>query len=439
MSGLLKTVVLGTAAGERALVRLERRGGVVLDRRVMAEAARIVARVRKEGDAALFELVARLDGVMVSRGGDLRLRALDPEADSASLPAGFEAGLERAISAVERYYSEGMVRAPRGFSLSHEGVEIEQVVRPLARVGLYVPGGRAVYPSTVVMTALPALLAGVPSIAVATPPAAYHASAALRFTLARLRIDEVWGMGGAQAIAAFAYGTESVPRVDKILGPGNAWVAAAKQRVQGDVAIDGLAGPSEVVIAADSNDRNVDPGSVAADLLAQAEHDPRAAAVLVTFDRSFALAVREELERQLPTLATEETARASLARFGVALIATTDDQAVFAIERIAPEHLQLVGRRAEGLAPRIGNAGAVFLGPSTPEVFGDYIAGPSHVLPTCGSARFASGLDVEDFVRRFHRVRFSGEAAQAGAGAAAALADAEGLPAHAAAARRRLG
>jgi histidinol dehydrogenase len=208
--------------------------------------------------------------------------------------------------------------------------------------------------------------------------------------------------------------------------------------VQGDVAIDGLAGPSEVVIAADSADPRVDPGSVAADLLAQAEHDPRAAAVLVTFDRDFALAVREELERQLPTLSTEQTARASLARFGVALIAATDDQAVFAIERIAPEHLQLVGLRAEALAPRIANAGAVFLGPTTPEVFGDYIAGPSHVLPTCGSARFASGLDVEDFVRRFHRVRFSAEAAQAGAGAAAALADAEGLPAHAAAARRRL-
>ncbi len=435
MSGLLKSSALGTAAGERALERLERRGGLVLDRKLMAEAARIVARVRREGDAALVELVARLDGVTVARGADLRLSAVDPERDRASLPPGFEAGLERAIRSVERYHTG---RAPKGFSQHHEGVEIEQVVRPHARVGLYVPGGRAIYPSTVVMTALPARLAGVLSIAVATPPAAYHRSAALRFTLARLGIDEVWGMGGAHAVAAFAYGTESVPRVDKILGPGNAWVAAAKQRVQGDVAIDGLAGPSEVVIAADSADPRVEAGSVAADLLAQAEHDPRAAAVLVTFDRSFALAVREELERQLPTLSTEATARASLARFGVALIAATDDQAVFAIERIAPEHLQLVGRRAEALAPRIANAGAVFLGPLTPEVFGDYIAGPSHVLPTCGSARFASGLDIEDFVRRFHRVRFTSEAAQAGAGAAAALADAEGLPAHAAAARRRL-
>ncbi len=435
MSRLLQAAMLGTAAGDRALVRLERRGGVMLDRKLTAAAARIVARVRREGDAALIEFVARLDGVAVAQGGELRLRSLDPERDRATLPAGFEAALERAIRSVERYH---MGRAPRGFSQLHEGIEIEQVVRPLGRVGLYVPGGRAIYPSTVVMTALPAQLAGVPSIAVATPPAAYRASAALRFTLARLGIDEVWGMGGAHAVAAFAYGTESVRKVDKILGPGNAWVAAAKQRVQGDVAIDGLAGPSEVVIAADPADSRVDAGAVAADLLAQAEHDPRAAAVLVTFDRTFVQAVREELERQLPTLSTEETARASLARFGLALIATTDDQAVFAIERIAPEHLQLVGARAEALSDRIGNAGAVFLGPSTPEVFGDYIAGPSHVLPTCGTARFASGLDVEDFVRRFHRVRFSQEAALDGAYAAAVFADVEGLPAHAASARRRL-
>ncbi len=438
MSALLKSAVLGTASGERALVRLERRGGAVLDRKLVAEAARIVGRVRREGDAALVELVARLDGVAVARGADLRLSALDPERDRATLPEGFETGLEMAIAAVERYHLEGARRAPRGFSLAHEGVEIERVVRPLSRVGLYVPGGRAIYPSTVVMTARPAQLAGVPSIAVATPPAAYHASAALRFTLARLGIDEVWGMGGAHAVAAFAYGTESVPKVDKILGPGNAWVAAAKQRVQGDVAIDGLAGPSEVVIIADAADPGVDPCAVAADLLAQSEHDPRAAAVLVAFDRRFVEAVRAELERQLPMLRTAETARASLARFGLALIATADDQAVFAVERIAPEHLQLVGARAEALCTRIGNAGAVFLGPSTPEVFGDYIAGPSHVLPTCGSARFASGLDVEDFVRRFHRVRFSAAAARIGAGGAAALADAEGLPAHAAAARRRL-
>ncbi len=432
MKSLLRIVSLGADVGERALARLERRGAAVLDRKVQTEARRIVTGVRREGDAALLDFVARLDGIRVDQAKDLRLRPADPERDRASLPSGFERGLERAIEAVERYH-EG--RMPLGFVRSGDGVEIEQVVRPLARVGLYVPGGRAIYPSTVVMTAIPARAAGVGSIAVATPPAAYLASAPLRYTLTRLGIDEVWGMGGAQAIAALAYGTESVPRVDKILGPGNAWVAAAKLAVRGDVAIDGLAGPSEVVIAADSES---DPAAVAADLLAQAEHDPSAAAILIAFDRRFAGAVCGELEAQLPQLSTEATARASLARFGAALVAETDDQAVFAIERIAPEHLQLVGPLAERIAPRIGNAGAVFLGVSTPEVFGDYVAGPSHVLPTCGSARFASGVDVEDFIRRFHRVRFSSAAAREAAGAAATLADAEGLPAHAAAARRRL-
>jgi histidinol dehydrogenase len=246
-------------------------------------------------------------------------------------------------------------------------------------------------------------------------------------------------MGGAHAIAALAYGTESVRRVDKIVGPGNAWVTAAKKLVAGDVAIDGIAGPSEVVIVADGADHAVEAGDVAADLLAQAEHDPRAAAVLITADAKLAKRVARAVEAQLAGLSTAATARASLAAFGVALVVPEMAKAAELVERIAPEHLQLVGAAAEALADRIANAGAVFLGASTPEVFGDYIAGPSHVLPTCGSARFASSLGVEDFLRRSHRVRFSRAAAAHRAAAAAILADAEGLPAHAAAARRRLG
>jgi histidinol dehydrogenase len=304
---------------------------------------------------------------------------------------------------------------------------------------VYVPGGRAAYPSTVVMTVVPARIAGVKEIAVATPPRAYQSNPALRYTLERLGIAEVWGMGGAHAVAAFAYGTESVRRVDKIVGPGNAWVTAAKKLVAGDVAIDGIAGPSEVVILADGSDPAVEPGDVAADLLAQAEHDPRAAAVLITADGKLAKKVAREVEAQLAGLATAATARASLAAFGVALVVPAMEDAAALADRVAPEHLQLVGAAAEALAGRIANAGAVFLGPSTPEVFGDYIAGPSHVLPTCGSARFASALGVEDFLRRSHRVRFSRTAAAHRAAAAAILADAEGLPAHAAAARRRLG
>jgi histidinol dehydrogenase len=285
------------------------------------------------------------------------------------------------------------------------------------------------------MTVVPARVAGVREVVVATPAASFLASAALRFTLARLGVDEVWGMGGAHAVAALAYGTESVRRVDKIVGPGNAWVTAAKRRVAGDVGIDGLAGPSEVVIAAAGD---ADPAWVAADLLAQAEHDPRAAAVLITPDRRLAAAVERELAEQLRALPTAETARRSLAAFGRALLVSGPEEALAAIETLAPEHLQLVGAEMEALAARVERAGAVFVGADTGEVFGDYLAGPSHVLPTGGSARFASGLGVDDFVRRGHGVRLSRAAAARWAAPAAALADAEGLPAHAAAARRRL-
>jgi len=280
-----------------------------------------------------------------------------------------------------------------------------------------------------------ARLAGVREIAVATPPATWEASAALRFAVARLGVEEVYGMGGAHAVAAFAYGTESVPRVDKVVGPGNAWVTAAKHLVAGDVAIDGLAGPSEVMIVADCE---ASPELVAADLLAQAEHDPQALAVLLTDEDRLAKAVGRELRRQLGELTTAEVARAALAGQGAALVVADMEEALRIVEATAPEHLQLVGGSAEALAGRVRNAGAVFVGAATPEVFGDYIAGPNHVLPTVGTARFASALGVEDFVRRSHVVRFSSRAAGHWAAAAATLADVEGLPAHAAAARKRL-
>ena len=335
--------------------------------------------------------------------------------------------------AVERFHAP-QVRT--GYRLEEEGVELEERVTPLRRVGLYVPGGRASYPSTVVMTVVPARVAGVGEIVVATPPGSYRSNPPLRYALARLGVTEVWGMGGAQAVAALAYGTETIRRVDMIAGPGNAWVTAAKKLVVGDVAIDGIAGPSEVLIIADGG---ADPGDVAADLLAQAEHDPLAAAVLITPDARLARRVSAEIDRQLADLSTAETAQASLAAFGAALVVADLEEALELAERIAPEHLQLVGPEAETLAPRIHSAGAIFIGASTPEVLGDYVAGPSHVLPTCGSARFASSLGVEDFLRRSHTIRFTPGAASRRAASAAALAEAEGLPAHAAAARRRLG
>jgi histidinol dehydrogenase len=421
-------------AGRRAVERLVRRGESVLDAKTLSRAEKIIRDVRKKGDRALLDYAQKLDGAAAESVAGLSLSPLPGDAtDGAGLPSGFVEALERAIVAVERFHAP---QARTGYRLEEEGVELEERVTPLQRVGLYVPGGRASYPSTVVMTVVPARVAGVKEIAIATPPGSYRANPALRYTLARLGVTEIWGMGGAHAVAAFAYGTETIRRVDKIAGPGNAWVTAAKKLVVGDVGIDGLAGPSEVVIVADPT---ADPGEVAADLLAQAEHDPKAAAVLITTDAKLAKKVSAEIDRQLADLATAETARASLGNFGAALVVGGLEEALELVERIAPEHLQLVGRDAEVLALHVRAAGAIFIGAATPEVFGDYVAGPSHVLPTCGSARYASSLGVEDFLRRSHTIRFTPVAASHRAAAAAALADAEGLPGHAAAARRRLG
>jgi histidinol dehydrogenase len=436
VSGALRVLRLDSAAGRRALDRFERRAGRVLDAATLRGAARIVQQVRRGGDAALLELARRLDGAEATSAVGLALGPPRLEAEAPGLPAGFAAALEEAIAAVERFHRP---QVPAGFVLEGGGARLEERVLPLGRVGVYVPGGRASYPSTAVMTVVPARLARVREVVVATPPAAYRASAALRYTLARLGVTEVWGMGGAHAVAALAYGTASVRRVDAVVGPGNAWVTAAKRLVAGDVAIDGLAGPTEVVIVADGDgEPEADlAGTLAADLLAQAEHDPSAAAVLVTTSRALAERVAAEVERQLATLPTAATARAALAGFGAALLVEDFEEALALVERLAPEHLQLVGPRAEALAERVMAAGAVFVGVAAGEVLGDYMAGPSHVLPTCGSARFASALGVETFLRRAHVVRFTPAAAAARAGAAAILADAEGLPAHAVAARRR--
>ncbi|HYN21644.1 MAG TPA: histidinol dehydrogenase [Thermoanaerobaculia bacterium] len=433
----LAVVQADSRAGRRAIERLLRRGEAILDEKTLRRASRIVQKVRRQGDRALLGFARKLDGVGVGSVAELALPSIPPEpVDPGELPAGFAEALERAIAAVEHFHAP-QVRA--GYRLEDEdGTVLEERIRPLKRVGIYVPGGRAAYPSTVVMTVIPARLAGVQEIAVATPPGSYRANPAIRFALARLGVTEIWGMGGAHAIAAFAYGTETVRRVDKIVGPGNAWVTAAKKLVVGDVAIDGIAGPSEVVIVANPGDTDVDPVLLAADLLAQAEHDPQAAAVLITVDKKLAKLVAREVDRQLADLSTAPTARASLERFGAAVVVASLDEAVSLVERLAPEHLQLVGKESEALVERISAAGAIFLGSATPEVFGDYLAGPSHVLPTCGSARFASALGVEDFLRRSHTVRFTPAAAARRAAAAAALADAEGLPAHAASARRRL-
>ncbi len=423
---ILDIVKADSRQGRKLMERLRHRGDDLLDAEVLQRAGRIVESVRRGGDKALLKAVRKYDRGAARTIDQLRLTA---PAAAEDLAPGVEQALERAIAAVERYH-QPQVHA--GYRTSDSGVELTERRSALRRVGVYVPGGRAAYPSTAVMTVVPARLAGVEEIVVVTPPRAWQASSALRYVLERLEVREVWGMGGAQAVAALAYGTESVARVDKIVGPGNAWVTAAKHLVSADVAIDGLAGPSEVVIVASGD---ADPALVAADLLAQAEHDPRALALLVTDRRKLAKAVAGELSRQLKSLPTAGVARRALE---AALVVADMDQALAVADEVAPEHLQLIGADAEALAERVRNASAIFVGPTSPAAFGDYLAGPSHVLPTAGTARFASALGVEDFVRRSHVVRFDAVAARRAASATAILADAEGLPAHAAAARRRL-
>jgi histidinol dehydrogenase len=429
----LRLVKIDSRRGGREMERLRGRGRSTIDRRTMRRTRAIIDQIRRKADRALLALVAELDGVAAATVTALRQPLTPIDELRRRLPAAFADALERAIAAVDAFHAP-QVRP--GYEQERDGVWLEERRHPLRRVGVYVPGGRFPYPSTVLMTVIPARLAGVEEIVVATPPRALAASLALRYTLARLDVREIWGMGGAHAVAALAYGTETVRSVDKIVGPGNVWVTAAKQLVAGDVGIDGLPGPTEIVVLADAT---ADPALVAADLLAQAEHDVLAAAILVTNDRRLAKAVDEQIDLQLATLPTAPIAREAIERHGVALLVEDLERGLDLVEAIAPEHLQLMGEGPEALVDRVSRAGAVFVGRASTAVFGDYVAGPSHVLPTAGSARWASALGVDDFIRRSHCIRYSAGAARDWAETAATLASIEGLEAHAAAARRRLG
>ncbi|MGE0638941.1 MAG: histidinol dehydrogenase [Thermoanaerobaculia bacterium] len=427
-------------AGRQLVARVCGRFGTVLDRTVEREVRRTVRAVARGGGAgerALLAAVARYDDVCVDDVAGLALGATARDRRGDDLDGPLRDAIELAIANVERFHRRQLEQRVAAPSDRIDGLRIESLDRPLRRAGLYVPGGLASYPSTAIMTAVPARVAGVAEIVVATPAATYRRSPALRHTLARLGVEEIWGLGGAQAIAALALGCGPIRRVDVVAGPGNAWVTAAKREVAGRVAIDGLMGPSEVVVVAT-------PGApadwIAADLLAQAEHDGRASAILVTTSRALAREVAASVEARLAGLPTAGTACESLAGYGGALVVDSLAEAAALVERLAPEHLQLVGHEAEAAAEWFETAGAIFVGADCPEVLGDYVAGPSHVLPTCGAARFASGLSIATFRRTTHRLRVEpGEPASERAAASARLAEAEGLPAHAAAARLRVG
>jgi histidinol dehydrogenase len=395
----------------------------------------IVGQVRTGGDEAVRALTARLDGFAAASPAALAITADEMEAAERGLQAEVRAALLYAAERIERYHAAAV---PKSWRVTDEhGSILGQEVRPLDRVGVYVPGGRAAYPSTVLMTAIPARVAGVREIVLVTPPAADGRVDPTVLAAARLAgVTEGWRLGGAQAVAALAYGTATIRRVDKIVGPGNIYVALAKRLVVGDVGIDMLAGPSEVLVIADAA---AEAEWAAADLLAQAEHDPLARAVLVTDEPALADRVAAALERRLAALPRRAVAAEALAAHGALVTVASLEDAVELANRLAPEHLELLVRAPEALLPRVRHAGAVFLGARTPEVVGDYVAGPSHVLPTGGTARFSSPLGVEDFVRRTSVIEYSAAGLAAAWPHLATLARVEGLAGHGAAAAARLG
>jgi histidinol dehydrogenase len=396
------------------------------DTAVAANVIEILNRVKADGDRAVLEYTAKFDRVDLA-GTGLRVPQEQLERAYRSLSDDLKAALANAADRIRHFHAlqrRGDIRYT-----GSDGEELGLVWRPLRRVGVYAPGGRAAYPSTVLMNVIPAQVAGVDEIVLVSPPqpetgwphelvlAAAHL----------LGVEEVYRMGGAQAVAALAYGTETVAKVDKIVGPGNAYVAYAKRLVAGDVGTDSIAGPSEVFIVADDS---ANPDYVAADLLAQAEHDPEAGAVCISTHAPLLDAVEAALEVQLEQLPRREIARQSLTRWGALVLADDLQQAVDVVNRIAPEHVELMVRDPEVWLDRLRTPGAVFLGHHTPESVGDYYAGTNHVLPTFGTGRFSSGLGVDDFLRRMSYVKYDAATLAAHAADICALADAEGLDAH---------
>ena len=412
--------------------RMIRERGRLFDPGLWAEVGRIVEEVGRRGDGALFEYTARWDGHAVT-AETVEASAEERKTAAAKTSAEDREVLRLAGERIERFHKH---QRREGWMVSdEEGVELGQRILPLERVGIYAPGGLASYPSTVLMTAIPARIAGVREIILVTPSRDGRLQPMIAAAAEIGGVNRIFKIGGAQAIAALAFGTESVPRVDKIVGPGNAYVAAAKKMVFGRVAIDMIAGPSEILIIADGTG---DAAFAAADLLAQAEHDEMAGAVLLTPDESFAKTVAGEIENLLADLPRREIAARALEAFGGLVVTRNLTEAVELANRFAPEHLELMVQNPRELLPELRNAGAIFLGSHTPEALGDYVAGPSHVLPTGGTARFSSPLGVDDFVKRTSVLSFSQKGLERYAKAAVRLAEMEGLEGHGRSVRLRL-
>ena len=393
--------------------------------RVDQAVAAIIADVRARGDAALCEYTVRFDRLALTPG---RLRIAGEEIDAAvaGIPGELADALDLAARRIEAFHQAQLPADLR--TTDAAGLTLGMRWTALDAVGIYVPGGKAAYPSSVLMNALPARVAGVRRIAMCVPSPDGVLNPLVLAAARRAGVEEIYRVGGAQAIAALAWGTATITAVDRIVGPGNAYVAEAKRQVFGRVGIDGVAGPSEVVVLAD---RDNDPRLVAVDLLAQAEHDEAAQAILITDDPGFAGAVADAVAAEIPTLPRAAIAGASWQAHGAIILVRNWDEAVELVDRLAPEHLQIMVREPEALFARVRHAGAAFLGGFCPEAVGDYVAGPNHVLPTGRTARFASGLSVFDFLKRTTWVAADAAALAEIGPAGVALAEAEGLHAHA--------
>jgi histidinol dehydrogenase len=401
------------------------------DRETHDQVLRILEAVRLRGDEAVREYTWTFDRVDLPPS-DWEVKPSVWQGALERTPAPVRDALALAVDRVRTYHER---QRESGFRLSQpDGTLLGMKVTPLDRVGLYVPGGKASYPSSVVMNAVPAIVAGVQEVIAVVPPGGVTDPVLAACALAG--VTRIFRIGGAQAIAALAYGTETVPRVDKVVGPGSRWVAEAKRLVVGQVGIDMIAGPTEVVVLADGTAR---PERVAADLIAQAEHDEDACAWCVTSDEALADALPDAIEAALARAPRAAIARAALERNGLLVVVPSLREGIEVVNLRAPEHLEIVAEGADRVADGVRHAGAIFLGDQTPEPVGDYVAGPSHVLPTAGTARYASPLGVYDFIKRTSVIRYSAERLAADAGAIRALAEAEGLFGHAEAVRVRTG
>ncbi|MCK4648789.1 histidinol dehydrogenase [bacterium] len=422
----MKILRANTKETKKRIERIVNRRTLLEDKRLERKVKEIIEDVRKKGDRALLRYTKKFDGVSLS-AKSLRVSKREIEDAKKSVDKDFIKVLKKAYQNIKRYHEKQL---PKSFKIyPRKGVHLEERFRPLERIGIYIPGGRASYPSSVLMAGIPAVLAGVGEITMVSPPQRDGRLSHYVLTAVDLvGIDEVYKVGGAQAIAALTYGTKTISKVDKIVGPGNIYITLAKKLVYGEVDIDMLAGPSEVLILADER---ADPSFIASDLIAQAEHDRLSWPLLITTSLELARKVEQEIRKKVRTLARREIINASLKNNGALIVTRNLKEAIDLANEVAPEHLEIVTKNPREVAKKIKNAGAIFLGPYSSESVGDYIAGPNHILPTSGTARFSSPLGVRDFFKSSHIISYSKEALKKEAKEIIELAKREGLEGHA--------